>query len=150
MRPSNNYFVVGCLRKTAIVCLDPAARNRQSIEGRRFRKCVSGFSLDSRLPFGLFFRAGDILAFTFEHGPVGFSFEGLCLSIRNRGFGRRQTSLIVRNIVAGVGIEVTIAYFLRRLYKLTFSDYKRKQFFYNRPRLYYLRNRINQESRVRF
>lgn len=51
--------------------------------------------------------------------------------------------------MTSVGVEILIAYFLRRLYKLSFSDYKRKQFFYNKPRLYFLRDRLNRESRVR-
>lgn len=95
------------------------------------------------------FKAGDILKYSFDHGPMTFFFEGLCLSLRNRRFGRKQTSLMTRNVLTTVGVEILIAYFLRRLYKLTFSDYKRKQFFYNKPRLYFLRQRLNRESRVR-
>jgi len=94
------------------------------------------------------FDAGDILKISYDRGPTTFSFEGLCLSVRNRGFGRKQTTFRLRNVVTGVGVEILMAYFLRRLYKLTFSDYKRKHFIYSKRRLYYLRQRINRESRV--
>lgn len=138
------YFDFTSLAKCFPLAL---AQHRVALTARRHRPQLSGFSQTPS--WGLLFQAGDILKYSFDRGPSTFFFEGLCLSLRNRGFGRKQTSFISRNVMTSVGVEVLIAYFLRRLYKLSFSDYKRKQFFYNQPRLYFLRDRLNRESRVR-
>lgn len=95
------------------------------------------------------FFAGDILKYFYEYGPTSFFFEGICLTVRGRSFAKKQTTFLTRNVLSGVALELSMAYFLRRVYKLSFSDHKRKQFSYNKPRLYYLRDRLNRETRVR-
>lgn len=139
-----NYFDIGLLLK----CFPQViAQHRLAMDARRHRPQLPAFR--SAPTWGLLFFAGDILKYFYEYGPTSFFFEGICLSLRGRGFGRKQTSFITRNVITRVGVELLIAYYLRRLYKLTFSDHKRKQFFYNKNRLYYIRDRINRESRVR-
>ncbi len=50
----------------------------------------------------------------------------------------------------GTGVEITVLYFLNRLYKNLFmSDYKRKQFLYRSSKLYYLTDKENRNSRVK-
>lgn len=59
--------------------------------------------------------------------------------------------LVLRNVLYGTGVEVCALYFLNRLYpNLFMSDYKRKRFAYFRAKLYYLRDKENQESRVKY
>lgn len=84
----------------------------------------------------------------YDRGPTTFAFEGICLSVRYRGFGRKTTMVHLRNIMTSIGLELKIAYFLKRIYKLTFNDFKRKSFRYNKKRLYYLRDRMHRQSRV--
>ena len=78
-----------------------------------------------------------------------YRFEGICIVIRNKSLRNLNTSLIIRNILSGIGIEVTASYYANRAFKLTISDYKRKQFFYRNSKLYYLRKKINRASRVK-
>jgi len=59
-----------------------------------------------------------------------------------------NASLILRNVIMGVGIEIAVSYFYNRVYRLTVADYKRKQFIYRRAKLYYLRQKMNVASRV--
>lgn len=138
------YFSSDLLLKHSLIIL---AQYRLAINARRHRQQLPGFT--SNRSWGLRFNAGDILKYALEKGPFTFFFEGICLSVRSRRFGRKQTSFVTRNVVKAVGVEAITAYFLHRLYKLAFSDYKRKQFFYKKPRLYFLRSRLNKESRVR-
>jgi ribosomal protein L19 len=119
---------------------------RSALVNRRHRLQLPGFARNPT--WGLRFDAGDIIKFSYDRGPTTFSFEGLCLAVHGRGFGRKQTTFRVRNVVSGVGVEITLAYYVHRVYKLLFSDYKRKNFRYNKKRLYYLRQRMNRESQV--
>lgn len=62
---------------------------------------------------------------------------------------KQNVSLVLRNVILGVGIEVTVSYFVNRVYNLSLSDYKRKEFSYKRSKLYYVRSRINRSSRIK-
>lgn len=119
-----------------------------AISSRRKRQNIYGFEEDS--PKGKFFVAGDIIRVYFSKGSTNFFFEGICLSIHFRTLLNKQASFLIRNIIIGVGIEMTLSYYFNRLYKSIFLDYKRKKFYYNKARLYYLRNRINRETRVKY
>lgn len=59
-----------------------------------------------------------------------------------------NTTLVLRNVLCSIGVELCISYYYNRLFYLKFSDFKRKQFIYNRAKLYFLRNKLNRESRI--
>lgn len=92
--------------------------------------------------------AGDIMRLNVEKGPYAHLLEGLCLSIKKRSFLNKETAILIRNVLFGVGVEITASYYNNRLYKCGFSDYKRKQFGYISHKLYYLRQRDNKETQV--
>jgi ribosomal protein L19 len=61
-----------------------------------------------------------------------------------------NTIIKLRNILYGTGVELTISYFLNRLYRNIFlSDYKRKKYIYRSSKLYYLSNKENQKSKIK-
>ena len=59
-----------------------------------------------------------------------------------------DVTLILRNIIMKVAIEITVSFFYNRVYKLRFLDYKRKFYFYNKNKIFFIRKRLNKESRV--
>jgi ribosomal protein L19 len=59
-----------------------------------------------------------------------------------------DVSLILRNVLNSIGIELCISYFYNRLFYLKFSDYKRKKFIYKRAKLYFLRTKLNRASKI--
>ena len=80
---------------------------------------------------------------------VVYRFEGICISITKKSLVKPDVSLILRNVILGVGVEFTVSYFFNRVYNLSLSDYKRKDFIYKRSKLYYVRQRINRASRIK-
>lgn len=118
-------------------------QKEESILQRRNRELVSGFE-DVKA-----FRVGDILNIVFFRGSYTFRFTGLCMSVNKKALKAINTSLLLRNFMHGVGIEMTVSYYYHRMYNLTFSDFKRKDFFYRRSRLYYIRNLFNRGSKVK-
>jgi ribosomal protein L19 len=113
---------------------------------RQHRPHVKGFF---RFPNrGLIFTAGDVLRVVFDRGGISYSFEGICLAVKFPSFLNINTTFVLRNVIIGVGIELTMSYYFNRLYKLMFLDYKRKRFFYNKSRLYYLRYLVNRHTKV--
>jgi ribosomal protein L19 len=95
------------------------------------------------------FSVGDILVVTFWKNAILYRFEGICISIRKKKLLNFNTTIILRNIIMGIGIEFTIAYYLHRIFFLTINDYKRKQLIYRKSKLYYLRCKLNRASRVK-
>lgn len=123
-------------------------RKEEYINSRRQRPSIKGFSTEQMLKKGLFFQGGDILKLVFNRGGYGYYFEGLCLVIRKRHFLSKHTSLCLRNIVYGVGMEVIASYYLHRIYRLEFSDYKRKRYNYSRHKLRYLVTKVRLATAV--
>jgi len=95
------------------------------------------------------FSTGDIIVIVFWKEYIVYRFEGLCISIKKKSLMKQNVSLVLRNVILGVGIEVTVLYFVNRVYNLSLSDYKRKEFSYKRSKLYYVRSRINRSSRIK-
>jgi ribosomal protein L19 len=54
----------------------------------------------------------------------------------------------VRNFIHQVGIECTFSFFYNRIYSLHVQDYKRKFFVYKKSKLYFLRGKINSNTKV--
>jgi len=113
-----------------------------AISERRKRKRV-------RFTRTIFFTAGDILAATFWKRCYIYRFEGICISKNKKALISPEASLILRNVLLGVGIEFTISYYYSRVYELHVLDYKRKKFVYKRSKLYYIRQKLNRASRVK-
>ena len=100
----------------------------------------------------LLFSAGDIVSVFLEVAGLLVRFKGICISIRGKSLGNVNCSFRLRNIVNKVGIEITIPLYRSNfnLSSLAIYDYERKRFRYRSSKLYYLRNRSNRSSLVRW
>lgn len=116
---------------------------KEAILDRRSRR-VNIFPSSNLLKFTV----GDILIVFFWVKGLLYRFEGICIAIKKRNLLNVNTTLILRNVLNSIGVELCISYYYNRLFYLKFSDYKRKKFIYNRAKLYYLRNKLNKESRI--
>lgn len=94
------------------------------------------------------FNVGDVLGLSFRNKGLTYFFEGICIGIKNKGLNNSNTTFILRNILADVGIELNFSYFYNRAFFLKVNNFKRKKFLYNRSKLYYVRNKLNRESRI--
>jgi ribosomal protein L19 len=94
------------------------------------------------------FVVGDIVEFVFLFKSVPLLYSGICIAIRRKSFLVPDVTLILRNIIMKVAIEVTVSFFYNRIYKLKFLDYKRKFYFFNKNKIFFIRKRLNRESRV--
>jgi ribosomal protein L19 len=115
---------------------------KKAIAGRRANR---PYNFDGALNF----QAGDILIILFWVKNYTYKFEGLCICLRKKKFVRPDVSLILRNVLLGVGLEFCIAYYFNRIFFLSISDFKRKNFIYKRAKLYYVRLKTNRASRVK-
>jgi ribosomal protein L19 len=88
------------------------------------------------------------LEFAYFYKNAALTFSGICIAIKKKSFILPDLSLILRNIIIKTGMEITYSYFYNRAYKQKFLDYKRKIFTYNKNKLYFIRDRLNRESRV--
>jgi ribosomal protein L19 len=93
------------------------------------------------------FLIGDVLEFVYFYKNIALTFSGICIALKKKSFKLPDLCLILRNIIIKTGVEVTISYFYNRAYNLSFLDYKRKFYTYNKNKLYFIRERLNQESR---
>jgi ribosomal protein L19 len=94
------------------------------------------------------FLVGDIIEFLFIFKSVPLLYSGICIAIRRKSFLVSDVTLILRNVIMKVAIEVTVSFFYNRVYKLKFLDYKRKFYFFNKNKIFYIRKRLNKESRI--
>jgi ribosomal protein L19 len=94
------------------------------------------------------FIVGDIIEFLFIFKSVPLLFSGICIAIKKKSFLVPDVTLILRNIIMKVAIEVTVSFFYNRIYKLKFLDYKRKFYFFNKNKIFFIRKRLNRESRI--
>lgn len=95
------------------------------------------------------FSVGDVLIVFFWVKGLLYRFEGICICIRKKNIKNIDSSLILRNVLSSIGVELCISYYFNRLFYLKFSDFKRKKFIYKRAKLYYLRNKLNKASRIK-
>lgn len=94
------------------------------------------------------FLIGDILEFVYNYKNMALTFNGICISLRKKSFVMPDQALILRNVIIGTGIEVVLSYFYNKGYKMQFLDYRRKFFSYNKNKLFFIRDRVNRESKV--
>jgi ribosomal protein L19 len=113
-------------------------------KGKNFikKKNLIGFN---KIFFSL---VGDVLEVFFFRKGSAFVFEGICLAVRGKNFKKPGTSLVLRNFINNVGIECSFSYFYNRIYTLRIHDYKRKFFFYNKAKIFFLRNRMNKNTKI--
>jgi ribosomal protein L19 len=95
-----------------------------------------------------FFLVGDVIKVSFLKSIHPLVFEGICISLKKRGFMTSEVSFILRNVILGVGIEVRVLYFLNRQFSLKFSDFKRKFDFLKKNKLLEVRSANNRRSKV--
>ena len=95
------------------------------------------------------FSVGDIINVTYISKYIIYGFEGICISKKKKNITLPNTNIILRNVLLGVGVELSLSYFYVRIYNLHLSDYKRKRFSYKRAKLYFVRNRLNKFSGVK-
>src|SRR6201986_5634386 len=112
------------------------------IKQRKNRKTIKG-SKKYKI-----FLVGDIIEFLFVFKSVPLLYSGICIAVRKKSFIMPDVTLILRNIIMKVAIEITVSFFYNRIYKLRFLDYKRKFYFYNKNKIFFIRKRLNKESRV--
>ena len=94
------------------------------------------------------FVVGDILEFVYFYKAIPLIFSGICIAIKRKNFILPDVVIVLRNIILKTAIEITVSYFYNRIYTLKFLDYKRKIFTFNKNKLFFIRKRVNRESRV--
>jgi len=94
------------------------------------------------------FVVGDIIEFVFIFKSVPLLYSGICMAIKKKSFLLPDVTLILRNVIMRIPIEITVSFFYNRIYKLKFLDYKRKFYFFNKNKIFFLRKRLNRESKV--
>lgn len=120
-------------------------RKRELINLRRKRKSILG-----NPNMGKLFTRGDILTVNFWAKTYRYHFEGICLALKKKNLIEHNVTLVLRNILFQTGVELTMSYYYNRLFRNTFmSDYKRKNFNYRSSKLYYLRSRENQATKIK-
>ncbi len=76
------------------------------------------------------FSVGDIIEFLFLYKSVPLLYSGICIAIKYKSFLIPDVTLILRNIIMKVVVEITVSFFYNRIYKLKFLDYKKKIFIF--------------------
>lgn len=91
---------------------------------------------------------GDILEIFFFYKGSSYIFEGVCLGLRGKKFFQADSMFMVRNFVQDIGVEFVFSFFYNRLYFLKVKDYKQKAFVFSRAKFFFLRQRLNQSTKV--
>jgi ribosomal protein L19 len=102
------------------------------------------YNLKKEYPFYI----GDILGLSFKNKGYSYFFEGLCIAVRKKKVLHPESTLILRNILGTVGIEVSFSYYYNRIFFMRVNNFKRKKLSYTRSKLYYVRHKLNKASRV--
>src|SRR3954470_11902953 len=84
------------------------------IKQRKNRKNINGSKKYKK------FLVGDIIEFLFIFKSVPLLYSGICIAIKRKSFLVPDVTLIIRNVIMKVTIEVTVSFFYNRLYKLKF------------------------------
>lgn len=94
------------------------------------------------------FIIGDILGVSFRNKGYSYFFEGICISIKKKKAISPECTLIIRNVLGDVGLEVAFSYFYNRLFYMRINNFKRKKLLYRRAKIFYIRHKLNIASRV--
>jgi ribosomal protein L19 len=97
-----------------------------------------------------FFFVGDVIEIVYFMKNIPIVFEGVCWGIRKKKqLLNSNVTFFLRNVILGVGIEIIASFYLNRLYLSKKQSFKRKMLHVKRSRLFYIRYRLNRESRVK-
>jgi len=119
-------------------------KKKELINLRKKRNCIL-----NKPSMGKIFTRGDIITVNFWSKTFRYHFEGICLSLKKKNLIKYNVTLTLRNILFSIGVEMSMSYYSNRLFKNTFmSDYKRKNFNYKLSKLYYLRLKENQATKI--
>ncbi len=120
-------------------------KKEELINLRKKRTCILKQPL-----MGKNFTRGDILTVNFWYKTYRYHFEGICLSLKKKKITKPNVTLTLRNILFKTGVEMCVSYYSNRLFRNTFmSDFKRKNFNYKLSKLYYLRYKENQATKIK-
>lgn len=120
---------------------------KYSLDNFKFLKIKSKFNIIGFNSLYNFY-IGDVLSVSFRSKGYSFFFEGLCLGVKRRFFVDPETSFILRNVLDNIGIELIFSFFYNRIFFVKISDFKRKNFFYSKSKIFFIRNKLNLESRI--
>jgi ribosomal protein L19 len=101
---SLNYFSNESIYLKELFGLISRNKVNINISQRQNREHLPGFNVKKL--YGLKFKSGDILKIFYEKGPVGYYFEGICLSINKRELKSRDSSFLLRNVINGIAVEL--------------------------------------------
>lgn len=132
MRPKIKFVIQKTRNKHPVVF--------SGISSRKRRKILFGRAV--------FYSAGDVLSILYWRRSMTFLFAGICMRKRKHSLLDSDAMIVLRNVLSRIGIECTFSYYLNRVYNLQVDDYKRKRFVYRRAKLYYIRHKVNQASRI--
>lgn len=107
------------------------------------RKKIIGFKKRN-----YYFKVGDVIEVVFFRKTTPLVFKGICLTIRNKKLINPNATFILRNVLIGVGIEITCAFYYNRLYKFKFHDFRKKMHYIRSSKIFFIRKRVNKESQV--
>lgn len=117
---------------------------------RKHRLALPGFHPHQALLYepnvALQFKAGDVFTITITKELEGHIFTGICLGVRRTSFHCSDCTVILRNVLFGVGVEVVFSLFYNRAYRVRFEDHLRKSFHYSKSKLFYLRRRPGNQA----
>lgn len=123
-------------------------KNKIVINKRKQRKFLMNIPILKNT--SKFFNKGDILRITYLTKTILCNYEGICLSLKNKFFKKPIINVVLRNVLSKIGIELTISYYLNRIFRnMLMSDYKRKRIKYRTSKLYYLRLKKNKISKIK-
>jgi ribosomal protein L19 len=110
---------------------------------RRNRLTIKGFRNSYKIV------PGDVLSIYFRNQGLLYSFDGICISVKSKNFINPESSIILRNVLSSISVELTVSFYYLRIFFSRFDDYKRKKFSYTRSKLFFLRKKLNKYSRVK-
>jgi ribosomal protein L19 len=143
---NRNYF-------TNIYSRTYVARKLREIARRNKRLALPGFSKKNasmHKPYVAHrFETGDILNVSFSYEDDDYFFTGICLGIKKTSFNNMRSTVTIRNVIMGVGIELIFALYYSLAYRIRFSDYQRKQFFYYKSKQWHLAKGVNRKTQTR-
>jgi ribosomal protein L19 len=94
------------------------------------------------------FDVGDVLEVIFFRKTVPIIFKVFFLSKKKKKILDPNSAFKLRNVLLGVGIELTCSFYSNRLYNFKFYDYRRKMYFIRSSKIYFIRSGINKESKI--
>lgn len=123
--------------------VDTITLKRELIKYRKNRLKIKG------LKKAFYFGVGDVLEVFYLRRNMALMSSGICISIKKKKMLDPNTSFIIRNVIMNVCIECSFLLYYNRVYNnMIFLDHKRKFYFYNKNKIFFLRNKMTRQSKV--